>query len=265
MIRFNHVTKIFNRGGVNEVVALNDCSLHVEKGDFVTLIGSNGAGKSSLLNGLAGTYPVEGGDIILNGRDVTRWPEYRRARYIGRVFQDPLVGTSASLTIEQNLAMAMKRGQRRGFALGVKAAYRRRFREVLKILGLGLEDRLGTTVGLLSGGQRQALTMLMSTLVRPEVLLLDEHTAALDPKTARQILGLTREIIDSRRLTTLMVTHNMKHALEFGNRLIMMHRGRIILDIAGKEKKQTSVDHLLERFYSQQGEDFASDRGLLVD
>ncbi|MFZ7126807.1 MAG: ABC transporter ATP-binding protein [Desulfobacterales bacterium] len=263
MIVAEHLRKIFNRGGVNEATALDDLSIHVEKGEFVTIIGSNGAGKSTLLNCLAGTYPVEGGTIRLDGRDVTSWPEYRRARYLGRVFQDPLVGTSASLTIEQNLALAVKRGRRRGLRIGVRNAHRDLFRAQLSVLGLGLEDRLKLSVGLLSGGQRQALTMVMATLIRPKLLLLDEHTAALDPKTARQILELTREIIDGRRLTALMVTHNMHHALDLGNRLIMLHRGRIILDIRGAEKANTSVDDLLERFYSQQGESFATDRGLL--
>lgn len=265
MITVSQLKKIFNRGDVNEVVAIDDLSLQVDRGDFITIIGSNGAGKSTLLNCLAGTYPVEGGSIHLNEQDVTSWPEHRRARYIGRVFQDPLVGTSASLTIEQNLALAVKRGEKRGLGLGVKRRQREDFRDRLTILGLGLEDRLKISVGLLSGGQRQALTMIMATIVRPEVLLLDEHTAALDPKTARQILDLTREIIDSRHLTALMVTHNMRHALDLGNRLVMLHRGRIILDIRGEEKRRTTVDDLLERFYTQQGEAFVSDRGLLAE
>lgn len=263
MIDVEHLRKLFNRGGVNEVVALDGFSLNVDKGDFISIIGSNGAGKSTLLNCLAGTYPTDSGSIRLDGRDVTLWPEHRRACFIGRVFQDPLVGTSASLTIEQNLALALKRGEKRGLGIGVKRKHRDMFRDRLKILGLGLEDRLKISAGLLSGGQRQALTMVMATLVRPKVLLLDEHTAALDPKTARQILDLTRDIIETRHLTALMVTHNMNQALEMGNRLIMLHRGRVIMDIRDDEKRGTTVDDLLERFYAQQGEAFVSDRGLL--
>ncbi len=265
MIAVDHLTKIFHRGDVNEVKALDDVRLHLEKGAFVTVIGSNGAGKSTLLNCLAGAYPVDGGRILLEGRDVTAWPEHRRARFIGRVFQDPLVGTSASLTIEQNLALALKRGLSRGLRRGVKPSDRDRFRERLRVLGLGLEDRLRQKAGLLSGGQRQALTMVMATLVRPKLLLLDEHTAALDPKTARQILDLTRDIIENRRLTALMVTHNMTQALEMGDRLVMLHRGRVILDIEGEEKRKTTVEDLLERFHVRQGEAYASDRGLLSD
>jgi putative ABC transport system ATP-binding protein len=263
MIRLAAMSKRFNRGGVNEVLALDRIDLDIRTGDFVSLIGSNGAGKSSLLNCLAGTYPIDSGRIRMGNQDVTAWPEHRRARLLGRVFQDPLVGTCASLTIEQNLALALRRGGRRGLTPGVRRRDRQLFREQLAMLGLGLEDRLKSRVGLLSGGQRQALTMIMATLVEPEVLLLDEHTAALDPKTAAQILDLTQTIIAARGLTTLMVTHNMAQALACGNRLIMLHRGRIVLDVSGAEKKGLGVDDLLARFYSSQGEAFASDRALL--
>ena len=263
MIRLARLTKRFHRGGVNEVMALDGIDLHIRPGDFVSIIGSNGAGKSTLLNCLTGTYAIDAGSIRLGGRDVTAWPEYRRAKLIGRVFQDPLVGTCAALSIEQNMALAIRRGRSRTLAWGVRKPDRGLFRTQLEILGLGLEDRLKSRVGLLSGGQRQALTMIMATLIEPEVLLLDEHTAALDPKTAAQILDLTHRIIETRGLTTLMVTHNMAQALSFGNRLIMLHRGRVILDVAGEEKAGLKVDDLLARFYSSQGEAFSSDRALL--
>ena len=263
MIQLDGYTQYFHRGGVNEVRALDRINLQLEKGDFVTVIGSNGAGKSTLLNGLAGVHLPDEGVISIGGREVTDWPEYRRAAYIGRVFQDPLVGTCASLSIEQNMALALKRGQTRRLHLGVKRLERDFFREQLRILGLGLEERLKASVGLLSGGQRQALTMMMATLRDPEVLLLDEHTAALDPKTARQILDLTDQIVGAKRLTSLMVTHNMTQALAYGNRLIMLHQGRIILDVSGEEKTGLTVDDLLGRFYSAQGEAFSLDRSLL--
>ena len=263
MIRVESYTQYFHRGGVNEIRALDQIDLHLTKGDFVTLIGSNGAGKSTLLNGLAGVHLPDAGAMFIGGRDVTAWSEHRRAAHIGRVFQDPLVGTCASLSIEQNMALARKRGQRRKLGLGVKRRERDFFREQLRILGLGLEDRLKTSVGLLSGGQRQALTMMMATLIDPEVLLLDEHTAALDPKTAQQILELTDQIVGAKQLTSLMVTHNMAQALAYGNRLIMLHQGRIILDVSGGEKAALTVDDLLKRFYSAQGEAFSLDRALL--
>ncbi len=263
MLTLDNIVKYFHRGSVNEVLALDGASLSVGKGEFVTIIGSNGAGKSSLLNCVSGAYSPDKGRITLGDRDVTTWPEYRRAGLIARVFQDPLLGTCTSLTIEQNMALARKRGQRRGLALGVKAADKELFRERLAVLHLGLEDRLRDLVGLLSGGQRQALTMVMATLVRPELLLLDEHTAALDPKTAKQILELTSAIVESGHLTTLMVTHNMQQALAFGNRLAMMHRGKIILDVSGEEKKRLTVEDLLERFHTLRADDVASDRMLL--
>ncbi|NNK93908.1 MAG: ABC transporter ATP-binding protein [Desulfobacterales bacterium] len=264
MITLQDCSKYFHRGSVNEVRALNTISLHIEEGDFTTIIGSNGSGKSTLLNALAGTFWLDNGTITIGGNEVTRWPEFKRARLIARVFQDPLLGTCPSATIEQNLALALKRGKRRGFGPGVKTRDRIRFTEELEKIGLGLEDRMQDRVGLLSGGQRQALTMLMATMVRPEVLLLDEHIAALDPKTANQILTLTHEIISNQNLTALMITHNMRHAISFGNRLIMLHQGSIILDVCGKEKENLSVEDLLQQFYRVQGEEFANDSMLLV-
>ena len=246
------------------MLALNRVSLEVGQGDFVTVIGSNGAGKSTLLNGLAGTFFPDQGSLTLNETDISSWPEHRRAKFIGRVFQNPLLGTCASLSIEQNMAVAAKRGRTRGLGIGVRARNRAVFIEELKKLDLGLEDRFKVGVGLLSGGQRQALTMLMATMVRPELLLLDEHTAALDPKTAQQILGITQDIVDRQSLTTLMVTHNMNQALKLGNRLIMLHRGEIILDIRDEEKRKLRVDDLVARFYEVQGEAFTSDRMLLA-
>ncbi len=264
MISLSGCTKYFHRGSVNEVKALSDVTLHIEEGDFVTVIGSNGAGKSSLLNAVAGTFPLDTGTLTIGNRNVTDWPEYKRAKLIARVFQDPLLGTCPSATIEQNLALALKRGKKRTLRLGVKSQYRDLFHRELQKIGLGLEQRLQDRAGLLSGGQRQALTMLMATLVRPEVLLLDEHIAALDPKTAVQILSLTQEIVSSQGLTTLMITHNMKHAITFGNRLIMLHHGRIILDVKGEEKSRLSVEDLLHRFYQVQGEELADDSLLLT-
>lgn len=264
MISLTDITKYFNRGSVNEVLSLDRISLRIQQGDFVTVIGSNGAGKSTLLNCLAGSYFPDEGRLTISGREVTLWPEHRRAAFIGRVFQDPLLGTCASLSIEQNMALAKKRGVRRGLGIGVKKRDRLFFREKLEILGLGLEGRLSDRVGLLSGGQRQALTMIMATMVQPEVLLLDEHTAALDPKTGNQILSLTRNIVEDLNLTTLMVTHNMSQALAFGNRLVMLHMGKIIFDVRGEEKKNLTVNDLLARFYEVQGEAFSSDKMLLT-
>ncbi len=263
MIALKHINKYFHKGTVNEVFALNDINLRIDAGDFVTVIGSNGAGKSSLLNCIAGSTLPDTGSIIVNNCDVTHWPEYRRARFLSRVFQDPLLGTCPSATIKQNMALAARRGMRRGLAKGVKRKDIPSFRAQLKQLGLGLEDRLSDIVGLLSGGQRQALTMLMATLLRPDVLMLDEHIAALDPKTAIQILNLTRDIVKEQTLTTLMITHNMKHAIAFGNRLIMLHQGRIILDLKGEEKEKLTVEGLLAQFYKSQGEELASDSLLL--
>jgi len=264
MIAIEGLVKYFNRRGINEVIALSGIDLTIERGEFITVIGSNGAGKSTLLNCLAGTYRHDEGFILINGKDISSWPEHRRARFVGRVFQNPLTGTCASLTIEQNMALAIKRGDRRGLSLGVKAQYRTMFTERLATLGLGLEHRLKNAVGLLSGGQRQALTMLMASLVQPELLLLDEHTAVLDPKTARKILALTQRIVSEENLTTLMVTHNMNQALAFGNRLLMLHGGKIILDVAEEEKRRLTKDNLLSRFYDVRGEEIDSDRMLLT-
>ncbi|MDM8517640.1 ATP-binding cassette domain-containing protein [Desulfobacterales bacterium HSG16] len=264
MINLKNLTKYFHQGSVNQVLALNDLSLNVDDGDFITVIGSNGAGKSTLLNCIAGSFFPDKGKILLKEQDITTWAEYRRAAFVGRVFQDPLLGTCAELSIEQNMALAAKRGAKRGLGRGVRSKDRSRFSQALKPLGLGLEDRLKDSVGLLSGGQRQALTMLMATIVRPEILLLDEHTAALDPKTAHQILDLTRNMVKEHKFTTLMVTHNMHHALNLGNRLIMLHRGQIILDISDEEKKSYTVEDLVARFYEIQGEEFSSDRILLA-
>ncbi len=263
MISLEKADLYFHKNSVNEVHALNEIDLHVRDGEFVTVIGSNGAGKSTLLNCIAGSSLIDSGKIIIGGKDVSRWPEYKRSKLISRVFQDPLLGTCPSATIEQNLALARRRGMCRRLIRGVKPADRMLFRERLSQLGLGLENRLPDKVGLLSGGQRQALTMLMATLVRPEVLLLDEHIAALDPKTAGQILKITDFIVKEQGLTTLMITHNMKHAINLGDRLIMLHQGRIIFDVSGKEKSELSVDDLLEKFYSTQKEELALDSLLL--
>lgn len=264
MIEVQDLVKTFHRGSVNEVLALAGISLQVRKGDFITVIGSNGAGKSTLLNCLAGSYPIDSGHIKLDEKDVTRWPEHQRATQISRVFQDPLLGTCGSLSIEQNLALANRRGRIHGLGKGVKRSDRELFRKQLLQLGLGLEDRLKDSIGLLSGGQRQALTLLMATLVKPKILLLDEHTAALDPKTAMQVLELTEQLVAEQQLTALMVTHNMRQALQLGNRLIMLHAGRVILDVSGVEKEGMEVEDLLEQFYKVRGEEFVSDRMLLV-
>jgi len=264
MISLAGITKYFHRGSINEILALEDVNLNVRAGDFITIIGSNGAGKSTLLNCLAGSYPVDEGSIFIDGENVTSWPEHKRAGEISRVFQNPLLGTCASLTIEQNLALAARRGKPHGLGLGVKKQDREFFQENLRHLGLMLEDRLKDKVGLLSGGQRQALTMLMATMVRPKVLLLDEHTAALDPKTAHQIIDLTTRVVSENKLTTLMVTHNMKQALQLGDRLVMMHQSQVILDVEGDEKARLTIEDLIERFYTARGEEFSQDRMLLV-
>jgi putative ABC transport system ATP-binding protein len=262
MISVQAINKYFHRGSVNEVHGIRNLSVEIDQGDFVTIIGSNGAGKSTLLSCLSGTHRLDSGRLIMGGRDVTEWPEHQRAQFIGRVFQDPLMGTCAGGSIAQNMALALKRGQKRGLRLGVRSADKALFRQRLQTLGLGLENRLDDRAGLLSGGQRQALTMVMATLVRPELLLLDEHTAALDPKTAAQILDLTQSIVADLALTTLMVTHNMNQALTLGNRLIMMHQGRIILDVRGDEKSRLTVEALMHKFHSLQDADM-SDRMLL--
>ncbi|MFY9174809.1 MAG: ATP-binding cassette domain-containing protein [Peptococcia bacterium] len=263
MLKVNGVYKVFNAGTVNENIALRNVSLTLKNGDFVTLIGGNGAGKSTLLNCVAGVHTVDEGSIIIDGVDVTKIPEHKRAFMLGRVFQDPMMGTAANMGIEENLALAFRRGQRRGLKWGISNKERALYRELLKPLELGLEDRLSDKAGLLSGGQRQALTLLMATLKKPKLLLLDEHTAALDPKTADKVLKLSKKYVEEGNLTTMMVTHNMRDAIKYGNRLIMMHDGRIILDIEGEEKKKLTVENLLERFGQVSGEEFANDRVLL--
>ncbi len=263
MLKIDQIVKVFNRGTVNEKIALNGLSLHLKDGDFCTVIGGNGAGKSTMLNAVAGVFTVDSGSICIDGMDVSKLSEHKRAKYIGRVFQDPMTGTAASMQIEENLALAMRRGKTRSLKIGITKAERERYRELLKLLDLGLEDRLTSKVGLLSGGQRQALTLLMASLVRPKLLLLDEHTAALDPKTAAKVLEATEKIVSRDNLTTLMVTHNMRDAINHGNRLIMMKDGRIILDITGEEKKKLTVEDLLEKFNVASGEEFANDRMIL--
>ncbi len=264
MLEIKNVYKTFNIGTINEKKALHDLNLHLNPKDFVTIIGGNGAGKSTMLNMVAGVYPIDSGNIVLDGKDISTWPEYKRAAMLGRVFQDPMRGTAAGMEIQENLAMAYRRGQKRGLKWGISAAEKEKYREALKMLDLGLEDRMTNKVGLLSGGQRQALTLLMATLQKPKVLLLDEHTAALDPKTAKKVLDLTEHLVESQELTALMVTHNMKDAINIGNRLIMMHEGHIIYDVAGEEKKNLKVDDLLQKFVTASGEEFANDRMMLA-
>ena len=264
MLELHQVCKTFNPGTVNEKAALNHLSLTLEEGDFVTVIGGNGAGKSTMLNAISGVWPVDEGTIRIDGVDVTELSEHRRAVYLGRVFQDPMVGTAGNMTIEENLALAARRGEKRTLRWGIKKSEREQFKELLRPLGLGLEDRLTAKVGLLSGGQRQALTLLMASLKKPKVLLLDEHTAALDPKTAAKVLELSDQIVEEHKLTTLMVTHNMKDAIAHGNRLIMLDAGRVILDIRGEEKQKLTVPDLLARFTAASGEEVESDRLLLA-
>lgn len=263
MLEIQNICKTFNPGTINEKVALSGLSLTLADGDFVTVIGGNGAGKSTMLNAVAGVYPVDAGSISIDGQDVTRLPEHRRARFIGRVFQDPMMGTAASMGIEENLALALRRGQRRGLRWGITARERGMYREMLADLGLGLENRLTSKVGLLSGGQRQALTLLMATLKKPKLLLLDEHTAALDPKTAATVLETTEKIVRRDSLTTLMITHNMRDAIAHGNRLIMLYNGRVVIDVAGEEKRHLTVETLLEQFEKVSGSQEADDKLLL--
>ena len=263
MLEVKNISKTFNPGTINEKHALTDLSLSLNDGDFVTVIGGNGAGKSTLLNAVAGVWPVDGGAVIIDGMDVTGMPEYKRAKYIGRVFQDPMMGTAPNMQIEENLALAYRRGKKRGLRWGVTAAEREFYREKLATLGLGLEDRLTAKVGLLSGGQRQALTLLMASLQTPKLLLLDEHTAALDPATAQKVLELSDRIISENKLTALMITHNMSDAIRHGNRLIMMDRGRIVLDISGEEKKRLTKADLLARFAEKAGVQEETDSVLL--
>ena len=263
MLDIQNIRKTFNAGTVNEKRALNGVSLHLNEGDFVTVIGGNGAGKSTLLNAVAGVWPVDEGSITIGGVDVTRLPEYKRAKYIGRVFQDPMMGTAATMQIEENLALAARRGKSRTLRSGITKTEREEYREMLKILDLGLEDRMTTKVGLLSGGQRQALTLLMATLQKPQLLLLDEHTAALDPKTAAKVLDATEKIVGRDNLTTLMITHNMQDAIRHGNRLIMMSEGHIVVDVRGEEKEKLTVPDLLQLFANASGREMNSDRAIL--
>ena len=263
MLKVQNIFKTFNAGTVNEKVALRGLNLELNPGDSVTVIGGNGAGKSTLLNSVAGVFGVDEGKILIDGVDVTHLPEYKRAQYIGRVFQDPMMGTAATMQIEENLALAARRGKPRTLKIGITKAEREEYREALKILDLGLEDRMTSKVGLLSGGQRQALTLLMATLQKPKLLLLDEHTAALDPKTAAKVLDATEKIVKKDNLTTLMITHNMRDAIAHGNRLIMMYDGRIVVDVSGEEKKNLTVEQLLNLFSKASGSDEADDKLLL--
>ena len=263
MLELKNICKTFNPGTINAKTALNDLSLTLADGDFVTVIGGNGAGKSTMLNAIAGVFPVDSGSILIDGQDVTKLPEHKRAALLGRVFQDPMMGTAPTMMIEENLALAARRGQRRGLKWGITPLVRADYKELLRTLDLGLEDRLTSKVGLLSGGQRQALTLLMASLKQPKLLLLDEHTAALDPKTAAKVLALSDQIVQENRLTTLMITHNMKDAIAHGNRLIMMDAGRVVVDISGEEKKKLTVPDLLALFSSASGSTEANDKLLL--
>ena len=263
MLEIKNIYKTFNKGTVNEKKALNGVSFTLNYGDFVTVIGGNGAGKSTTLNAVAGVWPVDSGSIIIDGINVTGLPEHKRAKYLGRVFQDPMTGTAATMEIQENLALAVRRGKRRGLRWGITKKEREQFKELLKQLDLGLEERMTSKVGLLSGGQRQALTLLMATIQKPNLLLLDEHTAALDPKTAAKVLEISEKIIAENHLTCMMVTHNMNDAIAYGNRLIMMNEGKVILDIGEEEKKKLTVEDLLEKFEQVSGEKFANDKALL--
>ena len=263
MLELKNIVKTFNAGTVNAKKALNGLSLTLNDGDFVTVIGGNGAGKSTMLNAIAGVWKPDSGSIIIDGVDVTGMPEYKRASMLGRVFQDPMLGTAANMQIDENLAIAARRGKRHTLRWGVTAKEREEYKQLLRQLDLGLEERLSSKVGLLSGGQRQAITLLMASLNTPKLLLLDEHTAALDPKTAKKVLDITDSIVSQKKLTTLMITHNMKDAIQHGNRLIMLHEGRVIIDVSGEEKKKLTVEDLLDMFTKASGSEFASDRAIL--
>lgn len=264
MLELQNVVKIFNPGTVNEKVALDNFSLTLNDGDFVTVIGGNGAGKSTMLNAIAGVWRPDSGKILLDGVDISNIPEHKRAKFLGRVFQDPMLGTAADMQIDENLSLAYRRGKHRGLSWGIGSKERRYYKELLADLDLGLETRLTTKVGLLSGGQRQAITLLMASMNRPKLLLLDEHTAALDPKTAAKVLEITDRIVKENQLTTLMITHNMKDAIEHGNRLIMMYDGHVVVDISGEEKKKLTVEHLLSLFVQASGSEFSNDRAILA-
>lgn len=263
-LEIKDVHKVFNRGTINQKIALNGVNLKLNPGDFVTIIGGNGAGKSTTLNAVAGVWPVDSGEIIIDGVNITKLPEHKRAQYLGRVFQDPMTGTAATMDIEENMALAYRRGEKRTLRWGIGKAEREEYRRKLETLGLGLEDRMTSKVGLLSGGQRQAITLLMASLKQPKLLLLDEHTAALDPKTAAKVLEISDKIIAQNHLTAMMVTHNMKDAIAHGNRLIMMHEGRVIYDVSGEEKKKLQVKDLLAKFEEVSGTEFANDRMILA-
>ena len=263
MLKLDNIHKTFNPGTINEKIALNGVNLTLNEGDFVTVIGGNGAGKSTTLNAIAGVWPIDSGKIYIGGDDVTKLSEHKRAKYLGRVFQDPMTGTATTMSIEENMAIAARRGEKRGLSWGITHQERDTYREMLKTLDLGLEDRLTSKVGLLSGGQRQAITLLMASIKKPKLLLLDEHTAALDPKTAARVLEISDKIIAENHLTAMMVTHNMKDAIVHGNRLIMMHEGKVILNISGEEKKKLTVEDLLHQFEKVSGEEFANDKALL--
>ncbi len=263
MLKLENVWKTFNAGTVNEKTALQNLNLQMNEGDFVTVIGGNGAGKSTMLNAITGVFPVDSGSICIDGVDVTHLPEFKRAKYIGRVFQDPMMGTAATMQIEENLALAARRGMARTLRIGITRAEREDYRQQLEILGLGLENRMTAKVGLLSGGQRQALTLLMATLRRPKLLLLDEHTAALDPKTAAKVLSATQRIVEKDHLTTMMITHNMRDAITYGNRLIMMYEGHVVVDVSGEEKKKLTVEQLLDLFSQASGSDEVDDKLVL--
>ena len=264
MLEIQNVHKTFNLGTINEKIALNGVNLNLNPGDFVTIIGGNGAGKSTTLNAIAGVWPIDEGNIIVDGVDLTRLSEHKRAVHLGRVFQDPMIGTAATMSIEENMAIAARRGEHRGFRWGISKKERDQYKEQLKELNLGLEERLSSKVGLLSGGQRQAITLLMAAMKKPKLLLLDEHTAALDPKTAAKVLEISDKIIEENQLTAMMVTHNMKDAIAHGNRLIMMHEGRVIYDVSGEEKKKLHVSDLLAKFEEASGGEFANDRMMLA-
>ena len=263
MLKLDNIHKTFNPGTINEKIALNGVNLTLNEGDFVTVIGGNGAGKSTTLNAIAGVWPIDSGKIYIGGDDVTKLSEHKRAKYLGRVFQDPMTGTATTMSIEENMAIAARRGEKRGLSWGITHQERDTYREMLKTLDLGLEDRLTSKVGLLSGGQRQAITLLMASIKKPKLLLLDEHTAALDPKTAAKVLEISDKIIAENHLTAMMVTHNMKDAIKYGNRLIMMHEGHIIYDVSGEEKKNLHVSDLLAKFQIASGGEFANDRMIL--
>lgn len=263
MLKLDNIHKTFNPGTINEKIALNGVNLTLNEGDFVTVIGGNGAGKSTTLNAIAGVWPIDSGKIYIGGDDVTKLSEHKRAKYLGRVFQDPMTGTATTMSIEENMAIAARRGEKRGLSWGITHQERDTYREMLKALDLGLENRLTSKVGLLSGGQRQAITLLMASIKKPKLLLLDEHTAALDPKTAAKVLEISDKIIAENHLTAMMVTHNMKDAIVHGNRLIMMHEGKVILNISGEEKKKLTVEDLLHQFEKVSGEEFANDKALL--